>query len=123
MPYGVVVGSKRSPAMNPLETNPEPFFSSKSQFQRKCLENMERPAPVIVNVVISLQMAILEYLQESISEKSFHIYCTDTIFGRHNCLLECVVLGGLVCYPPKPNPLSFLVNSNQRLDCRSATLR
>ena len=27
-----VVGSKPSPAMNPPETNPDPFFSSKSQF-------------------------------------------------------------------------------------------
>jgi hypothetical protein len=27
-----VVCSKRAPAMNPPETNPDPFFSSKSQF-------------------------------------------------------------------------------------------
>jgi len=27
-----VVGSKRAPAMNPRPQNPDPFFSSKSQF-------------------------------------------------------------------------------------------
>ncbi len=28
----MVVGSKRSPAMNPWKQNPDPFFSSKLQF-------------------------------------------------------------------------------------------